>query len=86
MKTIACRGYRLVGTNDIQEKVLERNEHVKDLVAEKREEHEAGRNHGIHEVVVGRRNNGDQNEGRVSKTNEKIEKFPESVLACLTPF
>jgi hypothetical protein len=86
VKSIAGCGYRLVCPNGIQEQILERNEDVKHLVTEERNENKTRRNHGIHKVVVRSCNNGDQNEGRVSKTNKEIENLPEHILAHLAPF
>lgn len=80
METIASRGYRLVRSDSIQKKVLKRDEDIKDFVAEERKEHEAGRKHGIHEVVVRRRNDGGEDECGVSNSKKKVEHLPEQVL------
>nr|GFD53118.1 hypothetical protein [Tanacetum cinerariifolium] len=73
----------LIRPDDIKQEILKRDEDVEDPVAQEREQHERRRHHGVHEVVVGSRNNRDQNEGRVSKANEEIEYLPEYGLARL---
>ena len=81
VEPVARRRHRLVHPEDIQQQVLERNEDVKHLVAKVREENKARRDHGVHEVMVRRRDNRHQDEGRISKANAEVENLPERVLA-----
>ncbi|KAJ8106256.1 hypothetical protein OPT61_g9654 [Boeremia exigua] len=83
LESVASRGDRLVRADNIQKKVLERDEDVEDLVADERKQNKRRRNHGVHEIVVGRRNNGDQDKGRVSNSKKEIKQLPERVLAHL---
>lgn len=86
VKAVASCRNGLVCPNDVEQEILERDENVKDLVAAERQQNERSRDHSVHEVVVGGRNNGDENEGRVSKANKQVKELPESVLAHLAAF
>lgn len=83
VEAVASRWNGLVRPDDVKKKVLERDKDVEDLVTHERKKDERGRNHRVHEIVVGSRNNGDQNEGRVSKANKEIKDLPENILAHL---
>ena len=80
---IARRRHRLIGADDPQQEVLEREKYIKDLVTRKRQENEAGRDHGVEVVVVGGRHNRGQDEGRVADTQQQVEQLPKSRLAAL---
>ena len=80
---IARRRHRLIGADDPQQEVLEREKDIEDLITRKRQENEAGRDNGVEVVVVGGRHNRGQDESRVADTQQQVEQLPESGLAAL---
>lgn len=85
MESVARRRNRLLCADDVQEEILERDEDVENLVTHKSDDDEESGDHGVHEIVVGRCNNGRQDESGVSNADQKVEDLPECVLARLPP-
>jgi hypothetical protein len=83
MKSLARRRHRLVSANNIQQQILEGHEDEKHLVARIRNDDKDGRDEGVHEVVVRRGNDGNEDEGRVADAEEQVEDLPRGILAHL---
>lgn len=60
-ETLSSAGNGLLGSDGPQEPILERQEDVKELVADKRNQDVKGGHQGVHEVMVCRCDNGGKN-------------------------
>jgi hypothetical protein len=83
VKSLARRRHRLVSADNIQEQILEGHEDEKHLVAGISNDDKDGREEGVHEVVVRRGNDSNEDEGRVADAEEQVEELPRGILAHL---
>ena len=74
---------RLLRPDKPQKPILQRNKHIKDLIAAKRQQDKTRRHARIHEIMVRRAHNRRQDQRRVPDTHDNEEEFPQLVLAAL---